>query len=315
MRALKSEEIYGNWVSLLLPIDGSGNIDYALLSNELDYLTAGNLNGIYSNGTAGEFYTLNEQEFDRVNQLLAEKCEQTETSFQIGVCHTSAQISLERLKRVRDLKPGAIQLILPDWFPVTIEEAIRFLGAMEEAAGDIGLVLYNPPHAKRVLEPEEWSRLKKAIPNLVGVKVFDHDGEDAWYKEAQEHGQGLSIFVPGHNLATGISKGAANGSYSNIACLNPFGAQKWYDMMKTDPGGALKIEEKLNSFLDTHITPLITESHYSNQAIDKLLACIGGWTDISPRLRWPYRWISESKVKELRSAARASLPEFLSADT
>lgn len=302
-------QIYGNWATLLLPIDISGSIDYGLLDAELDYLTSGHLNGIYSNGTAGEFYTLNEEEFDHINQLLAEKCEASNTPFQIGVSHPSAQISLERIKRAKSLKPSAFQLILPDWFPVTNREAIRFLEVTAGAADDIGLVLYNPPHAKRVLEPVEWATLNKAVPNLVGVKVFDQDRDDDWYRQARRHGKNLSVFVPGHNLATGIANGA-QGAYSNVACLSPFGAQHWYEMMQNNLEEALEVEKDIHRFFGKYITPFITEEQYSNQAVDKLLAVIGGWTGISSRLRWPYRWIPKEVADDLRPKAEKMLPEF-----
>lgn len=63
----------------------------------------------------------------------------------------SPQISLNRLQAVKYLTPGAVQVILPDWFPVTMEEAIIFLQRMEEVADGIPIVLYNPPHAKKIL--------------------------------------------------------------------------------------------------------------------------------------------------------------------
>src|SRR5699024_6028200 len=190
-------------------------IDYGQLKEELDILIEARPNGIYSNGTAGEFYTLNEKEFDKVSELLAQKCERAHIPFQIGVSHASPQIALGRLKRVIALKPGALQAILPDWSPVSLPEAETFLQKLASEAGDIGLVLYNPSHAKKVLKPAEWAVLKKAVPSLVGVKVFDHNGDDDWYAEARKYGEGLSVFVPGHNLATGISKGA-QGAYSNV---------------------------------------------------------------------------------------------------
>ncbi len=33
-----------------------------------------NVNGIYSNGTAAEFYNQTEGEFDKISQLLVDKC-------------------------------------------------------------------------------------------------------------------------------------------------------------------------------------------------------------------------------------------------
>jgi dihydrodipicolinate synthase/N-acetylneuraminate lyase len=92
--------------------------------DELRVLTASRPNGIYSNGTSGEFYTQTEDEFDRVNTLLAERCEAANVPFQIGASHMSPQLSLERIKRAAQLKPGAIQVILSDWHPLTYDEAI-----------------------------------------------------------------------------------------------------------------------------------------------------------------------------------------------
>src|SRR5674476_867760 len=101
MKTLNFDKIYGNWATLLLATDNGSSINYSKLSDEIDILIASRPNGIYSNGTAGEFYSQTEDEFDRVNMILAEKCEKAGVSFQIGVSHTSAQTSLERLRRIR----------------------------------------------------------------------------------------------------------------------------------------------------------------------------------------------------------------------
>lgn len=307
MRALTASEITGNWATLLLPINPDESIDYDRLAAEIDVLTGCGVDGIYSNGTAGEFYTQSEDEFDRVSALLAARCEEAGVPFQIGASHPSAQISLARIRRAAALKPSAIQVILADWFPLTDDEAMACLARMAEAAAPIGLVLYNPPHAKRVLRPETYACLKAGVPGLVGMKVAD--GDEAWYAAMRQHAAGLSIFVPGHHLATGMRQGAA-GSYSNVACLSPAGAQRWYTMTQTDPDAALELERRICAFMDEHIVPFITASGYANQAVDKLLAAIGGWADIGPRLRWPYRWIPEAEALRLRPVAHALLPEL-----
>lgn len=40
--------------------------------------------------------------------------------------------------------------------------------------------------------------------------------------------QKLSVIVPGHHLATGFAYGVGTGAYSNVACLSPKGAQRWW---------------------------------------------------------------------------------------
>ena len=155
MHPLTHTTLVGNWTTLLLATNKNGEIDYKRMGDEIDILIASSPCGIYSNGTAGEFYTQNEEEFIKTSELLAEKCSAASIPFQIGVSHMSPQISLNRLQAVKSLNPGAVQVILPDWFPVTLEEAVIFLQRMEEAANGIPIVLYNPPHAKKILSPHE----------------------------------------------------------------------------------------------------------------------------------------------------------------
>lgn len=297
----------GNWATLLLPITDDDSVDFARLDDEIAYLAEARLDGIYSNGTAGEFHNQTEAEFDRIQEMLTTRCRATGTPFVVGACHTDPSISLARIRRAATLQPRAIQIILPDWVPLVDEEVVDFLALANEAAAGAPLVLYNPPHAKRVLKPATLGALLRRC-GLTAAKISD--GDAAWYAEAREHLKGLSIFVPGHHLATGVKEGVAAGAFSNVACLSPTGAQRWTDLMQTDIKASLDIERRLRSFIDTHIAPFGREQFYSNAALDKLLAAIGDWAPIGTRLRRPYRSIDMSEAARLRPLARIALPEL-----
>jgi 4-hydroxy-tetrahydrodipicolinate synthase len=169
---------------------------------------------------------------------------------------------------------------------------------MAEVANPIGLVLYNPPHAKIKLSPEDFHQLKKARIPLVRCKLSG--GDEKWFASMQKFFPGISLFVPGHQLATGIRLGAY-GSYSNVACLHPGVAQKWYEMMNSDIELALEVEERMQLFFHNYIIPFITEKNFSGPAIDKFLAVVGGWANIGTRLRWPYKWIDKKEVDKMRN--------------
>ena len=168
-------------------------------------------------------------------------------------------------------------------------------------------VLYTPPPAKGVFTPAQIGRLHAAVPAIIGVKVAD--GDAAWYAEVRTHCQGVAVFVPGHHLATGVANGAA-GAYSNVACLSPGGAQRWYNQMRVDLPAALELEQRIRHFMDTEIAPFIVRDGYANPALDKLLAAIGGWADVGTRLRWPYRWIEPDVAARLRPVTQSMLPEL-----
>ena len=305
---MRADEIRGNWATLLLAWKNDDSMDLARVADEIDILISMNVDGVYANGTAGEFHALTEDEFDSVADLLASKCERSAMLFQIGVSHMSAQISLDRLRRVVSLKPGAVQVILPDWFPVTETEARIFLQRMAEMAEGIGLVLYSPPHAKVVFRPSVIGRLARQVPSLIGLKTAG--GDDAWYASIRGQLSQLSVFVPGHLLASGIQRGA-HGSYSNVACLNPAAAQRWADQILTDLPAALDLERRLRLFMDNHIAPFITQHGFCNAACDRLLTILGGWADVGQRMRWPYRGIPASEAERLRPVAQALIPEFV----
>lgn len=303
---LTAKELKGNWGTLLLPINSDDSIDYTRLADEIDYFIYAKLDGIYSNGTAGEFHNQTEDEFDIIQALMAEKCHKAGMRFQIGASHPFPIISLERIKRTTALRPDAFQIVLPDWVTAGEEEQICFLQKVAEAAGEIPLVLYNPPHAKLVLKPTNFVALKRSIPQLIGIKVAS--GDAAWFDEMRQI-TNLSIFVPGHLLATGIKENVASGAYSNVACLSPKGSQWWWELMANDLKEALEIEKRILSFFDECIVPFKIAGH-TNPALDKFLAAVGGWANIGTRLRWPYKSIPENEVEAVRLRAKKWLPEF-----
>lgn len=142
---------------------------------------------------------------------------------------------------------------------------------------------------------------------LAGVKVCD--GDTDWYTRMKQYCPGMSIFVPGHRLATGIQNGA-HGAYSNMACLNPAAAQRWYRQMLSSPAESLELESRVQQFMTECIFPFIYAG-YSNMAVDKFLAAVGGWGPVTERLRWPYHSIEQSAATEIREKARRIIPEFM----
>lgn len=312
MFPLSATEIVGNWATVLLPINPDDSIDWERLDAQIETLIEAGVNGIYTNGTTGEFWSQTESEFDRLSRRVAEMCERADMPFQIGACHVSPQLTLERIRRARELNPGAIQVTLPDWWKPNDDEAIAAIARFARAAAPIGLVLYNPPHAKRALSPKDFGGLKQAVPEIVGVKVAGGDAK--WFEAMRAEMAGLSVFVPGHHLATGLRLGA-HGSYSNVACLHPMGSQIWFETMQSAPGEALDLERRIQEFMSRHIVPFRDLHGFSNFALDKLLAQIGAWSDVGTRVRWPYRSIPESEAEVLRPIVHEMLPELVTYET
>ncbi|GAA1607593.1 dihydrodipicolinate synthase family protein [Kribbella hippodromi] len=297
MRPLTADSLRGVWATLLLPLNPDDSIDFSRLEAQAETLTRTTVDGLYAHGTAGEFQTLTEAEFDRINELLAG----ADKPFQLGASHPSAQVQLGRVRRAARLSPGAIQVIVPDWLPLNAYEVLDFLRRTADAADGVPLVLYNPPHAKTTIGPRQLGELAEAVPSLIGLKTAG--GDKAWFDEALQ--SGLSIFVPGHFLASMSSLGA-HGSYSNVAALSPNGAVKY----ATD----LDVERRIGEFFAAHVAPL-QKAGLSNPALDKFLAAVGDWAvgdwdDAGTRVRWPMQSATAEQVAAARPDARRLLPEL-----
>ena len=304
---LTSSTLRGNWGTLLLPVNVEEEIDYDLLEKEIDFLIDCKISGIYSFGSAGELHNVTEYEFQKVNEILAKKCHEAKMPFQIGVSHPFPKVTVERLKTLSALQPAAFQFILPDWVALSFEEVQAFVGQVCEAASGIPVVLYNPPHAKLVLAPSEYELLADQFPPFIGIKVAGGDAD--WYAQMRVVSQKLSVFLPGHHMASGVQKGVGCGAYSNVACINPRAAQNWWALIHSDIDKALDLERRINSFFEACIVPY-KEAGFSNPALDKMLAAVGGWLPLGTRLRKPYKYIPEEDVASAAEVAKRLLPEF-----
>jgi len=304
---LTHKNLQGNWGTLLLPINNDESIDFARLTDEIDYLLDAKIDGIYSNGTAGELHNITENEFDQVNQLLSQKCLQANMPFQVGVSHPFPIVMWERIKRCNSLRPSAYQVILPDWVALSHKEMLEFFMETASLANNIPLVLYNPPHAKKLLRPDDYGFIAAAIPQLIGIKVAG--GDARWFDEMRKYAASLAVFLPGHLLASGFKEQVGAGAYSNVACINPAAAQQWWHLMHTDIDAAIDLEKRMNAFFDRCIVPF-KNAGYSNPALDKFLAAAGGWGTIGTRLRKPYQWIDKNEVLAARNMAEGLIPEF-----
>jgi dihydrodipicolinate synthase/N-acetylneuraminate lyase len=304
--SLSRETLRGTWGTVLLPIDGDDRIDLAAIAAQLDVLTASGLDGIYTNGTAGEFFTQDEDEFDAVAGLLVDACRAARLACQIGASHPGAQTGRARIQRAARLRPSAIQVILPDWLPLSWPEVLATIAGFERAADGIPLVLYNPPHAKTRLTSGQLGALGREFPRLIGVKVAGGDAQ--WCRQARAEIGDLALFVAGHTLATGRANGAS-GAYSNVACLSPAGAVRWGALMAADSAAALALEDRIQAFLETHVLPWQRDG-LGPAALDKGLAHAGRWAPVGTRVRWPYASMPEEAADRLGDIARAELPEL-----
>lgn len=306
---LTAETLRGAWVTVLLDVDASGRPRLAAIDEQIEAYREAGVSGVYCNGTATEFHCQDGASCGAVFERTARAAREAGLPVQLGASHPLPAEALTRVRLAVRHAPDAIQVTLPDWTPITEDEAIRFLDGCAAAAGGFPLVLYNPPHARTVLSPEGLARVAERVPALIGLKCGG--GDAGWYRAMRTVLERLAVFVPGHRYASGVAAGA-RGAYSNIACLNPRAAMRWARLGHEAPARALEIESRIGAFMDEAIAPLLAAGT-PGYACDKAMAAAGGWTPITPRLLWPHTGVSDAAIERIRDAARRHVPEFADA--
>lgn len=307
MPVVSAGEIRGVWATVLLDVSPSGDILYDAIGRQIAAMAGAGIDGVYCNGTATEFHCQTEDQFFRVSDVTVSAARKAGLPIQVGASHPLAQGGLGRIRVAAALAPDAIQVTLPDWTPIDLSTAIRFLAACAEAAAGIPLVLYNPPHAKTVLSPGDLHTVAAAVPTLIGLKCAG--GDRAWYAAMTPVLDRLSVFIPGHHYASGLAQGA-RGSYSNMACLSPAGAVRWARQATENAIAACDVERRIGRFMEEAIHPLLAAG-FPGYACDKAMAAAGGWAGLSPRLLWPHEGVPDSAIERIAEAASRHLPEFV----
>ncbi len=134
---------------MLLPINADESIDYTRLADELDQMILAVPDGMYSNGTAGELHNQTEAEFDKVQEIMAAKCQAAGVLFQIGANHPSPSRLPAAHAKNGSAETGSLPGDPARLVTTGAGEQVSFLQKMAETADGIPLVLHNPPHAKK----------------------------------------------------------------------------------------------------------------------------------------------------------------------
>ncbi len=157
----------GNWASLLLPIAPDDSIEFDKLGEEIDILIDAKVDGIYSNGTAGEFHNRDRGGVRQDPSVTGRALQAASMPFVIGACQPDPLIMLNRVRRASALRSRRHS---GDTARLVAAHRCRSDRLPEPCCGkrlmEFRSSFYNPPHAKRVLTPKELGVVCASVPGV-----------------------------------------------------------------------------------------------------------------------------------------------------
>ncbi len=313
MGRLSAKELHGIWAGITMSWDEDDRFDEASYRANTAVMCRAGVHGVYTTGSTGEFYALDEEEFRRMVDIQAEICGRYRMPLQVGCCADSTRKVLRLLEYAAG-KPqvGAAQVTLPYWMEVTDREMLQFFADLHRACPDLPLVHYNIPRAKRFLQGADYLRILDVAPNLIGVKYTFAGTHFGQLQETIRLTPELSYFV-GENLLILAMMFGARGCCSSLVATNPaFMLTMYARAAEGHWAEAMQMQLVASRFFTEAAAFIEARGEGTiDPVFDKGLSVAAGCTTGSQRTRAPYIGWSDETVRSLRAWLQRHYPQLL----
>jgi len=309
---LTAETLKGIWAGVTLPWDERFDLDEGAFRAELERVCAEKPHGVYTTGSTGEFYALNENEFRRMVDIFMDIVPASGLPTQVGCIAANTRDTIRLIEYAADKGVSAAQVALPFWMELDDREVMRFFEDLARACPGLPLMHYNIPRAKRFLLGPDYRRLKDAIPALIGVKFTFAGSHFADLQNALVQNPDLSFFV-GENLLVSAMQLGARGSCSSFVLMNPELMLRMYRLAEQKQWDeALAIQDRAGRMIEAVVDLVVGRGEGTIDPVtDKGLSAAAGFGVGHQRCRSPYIGWSDETVVAVRELLQRDFPEFM----
>jgi len=157
----------------LVPFLDDGHINEDELRRMINWLIEKGVNGLYPNGSTGEFIRLSFEERKRVIQIVAEET-RGRVPILAGAAEANLTLILEACRAYADLGCAAVSVTGPYYYKVSQESIEHFFRELARRS-PIDIVLYNIPQFSNEISLPVVTRLALDCPRIVGIKDSSRD--------------------------------------------------------------------------------------------------------------------------------------------
>ncbi len=295
------------WSALQVPWTPEDTFDEARYRSNVRRCCQAGVHGVYTHGTSGEFYAQDLTEWCAVASATIEECQATNTPVQIGVTDLYTKGVIRRAETAADMGADAVQVALPFWMPLTLDEAVGFFRDVACAVPGIPMVLYGTPRARTLTTIELLRRVLESGVPLIGCKYAGSIEELPRFIQGVPE---VSFLVVEPYLATAIAAGA-RGSCSSYVNVCPKYMLHYYSLCEQG-----RFEEALG--IERHVQDWRREASAHvrargllDSALDRLFSRTAGFIEIDLRCRSPYQSATEEDLRIYFNICQERYPEFL----
>ncbi len=165
--------ISGIFTPNLVPFLDDGAINEPELRRMINWLVEHGVNGLYPNGSTGEFIRLSFEERKRLIRIVAEE-NRGRVPILAGAAEANISQVLQAAAVYADLGCAAISLTGPYYFKVTQESVEEYFRELARRS-PIDILLYNIPQFANEISLPVVQRLALDCPRIIGIKDSSRD--------------------------------------------------------------------------------------------------------------------------------------------
>jgi dihydrodipicolinate synthase/N-acetylneuraminate lyase len=220
------KELKGVFPLMPLVLRENQDLDLEGLKNNIHAYEEAGVQGYVSFGCMGEFYGVSFEEFKQVVDVARNETKKIACVF--GATFHNTRECIARLKYAEDAGADGVMIGLPYLIPCNEEEAYAHFRAVNEAADEIQIMLYNNPFSFRFnISPELWDRLME----LDRIKAVKESSFDVLHRSRviSRISRRINVFAGGEFWLLADSLLGANGLVSMAGPGVPGAALELYD--------------------------------------------------------------------------------------
>lgn len=209
----KFPRLKGMIAATFTPMAASGDINPEEVTRYADYIASTAIEGVFVNGTTGEFTSLTVGE----RKLLLEAWVKAAAGRFKVICHVGSNCqrdSIELAAHAAEAGAYGVGCIAPSFFkPASVDALVEFFRPIAAAASELPFYYYNMPSMTGVCLPVDKFLVegRKVMPNLAGTKFTHNNLMEMGACIALEDGAYEVLHGYDEILISGIAMGAKAG--------------------------------------------------------------------------------------------------------
>ena len=168
-----ADRISGILTPNITPVDGRGRVDEDRLRGYVDWLIDRGVDGLYPNGSTGEFVRFNAQERRNIVRIVVE---QTAGRVPIlaGAAEANVKETIEACDFYGSLGVRAVAIVAPFYYRLSDQGVYAYFREIADTVS-VDVTLYNIPLFASPIEVPTVIRLASECPKVIGIKDSSGD--------------------------------------------------------------------------------------------------------------------------------------------